>query len=90
MSDQKSSAPFPGDLSALLLLPAILIVYAVVDFRYSWLVILLIGVSQLWIGTAGLRARRSSPLAWLALLFGIVVVCAAIYLALMPGRLKTI
>jgi hypothetical protein len=72
------------------LLPAIILVYAVVPFRFSWAVIALIGAFELWLGVSTLRHRRSSPLGWLMLAIGIAAIGAAAYLSLTPLGIRTI
>ena len=81
MSERNSSARFPADLLSLLLLPALLIVYAIVPFRFSWVVIALIGAFELWFGASALRQRRSSPMGWLMVAIGIAAIGAAAYLS---------
>ena len=90
MSERNSSAPFPGDLLSLLLLPAIIVVYAIVPFQFSWAVIALIGAFELWLGVSTLRQRRSSPMGWLMFVIGIAAIGAAAYLSLAPLGMRTI
>ncbi len=90
MSDRKSSTQFPGDLLTLLLLPAMLIAFAVAGFRYSWLVMLFIGTCELWLGASVLRQRRSSLLAWTTIVIGVAAIAAAAYMLFTPMRVRNI
>ena len=90
MSDRKSSTQFPGDLLTLLLLPAMLIAFALAGFRYSWLVMLFFGMSELWLGASVLRQRRSSLLAWTTIAIGVAAIAAAAYMLFTPMRVRTI
>jgi hypothetical protein len=79
MSDRKVATHVPGDLLSLFFGAAVLIVYAVVPFRYSWLVFLLFGVMGLWLAASVLKHRPTSPSAWLNAAMGIAGVVAAVY-----------
>ena len=86
MSERKSSGAFPADLLSLLALPATVIVYAVVPFRFSWAAILAMGLAECWFGVSLVQQRRSSPSGWLMLAIGIGLVAAAAFLLSLQMR----
>ena len=83
METQKSSG-FPADVLVVLMLPALAIFALVFGPQRGWIVFLLIGSFELWLGFVALRRRVSSVSAWLAIAIGVVALAAGIRFAFAP------
>jgi hypothetical protein len=75
---------FPADLFALFSLPALLMLNVILGAERTWLLMLLIGASQLVCGFLLLRHRRSSISGWFSTMIGVAACLAAIYFGLTP------